>query len=171
MNTCVYYLISPTYQTAPALFKHIIYANDKTCHGEQAVTANEVTSSDKISLVFYMQGAWIAICESTEAHPKQKEIFPELSQPGRGTCTEEETKRQDQEPAPDPQWGGEGGETCNYTSQRKQLPLPSHTKLSHMKRSHIRIFCVGPSVRFLYLLYRKHIDKSPVLAAKLSQVQ
>lgn len=66
---------------------------------------------------------------------------------------------------------GRGGETCNYTSQGKQLPLPSHTKLSHMKRSHIRIFCVGPSVRFLYLLYRKHIDKSPVLAAKLSQVQ
>lgn len=66
---------------------------------------------------------------------------------------------------------GRGGETCNYTSQRKQLPLPSHTKLSHMKRSHIHIFCVGPSVRFLYLLYRKHIDKSPVLAAKLSQVQ
>lgn len=144
MNTCVYYLISPTYQTAPALFKHIIYANDKTCHGEQAVTASEVTSSDKISLVFYMQGAWIAICESTEAHPKQKEIFPELSQPGRGTCTEEETKRQDQEPAPDPQWGGEGGGDLQLYKPTETATSPlSHKTQPYEKITYPHLLC-GP---------------------------
>lgn len=143
MNTCVYYLISPTYQTAPALFKHIIYANNKTCHGEQAVTASEVTSSDKISLVFYMQGAWIAICEGTEAHPKQKEIFPELSQPGRGTCTEEETKQQDQEPVPDPQWGGGGRDLQLYKPTETATSPLSHKTQPYEKITYPHLLC-GP---------------------------
>lgn len=82
---------------------------------------HEVTANDKPSVVFDMWGAWIAICVGTEAHPKQKEIFPERSQPGRETWAEEETKPQEQQAGPDPLWGVE---TCNYTSQWKQLPLP-----------------------------------------------
>lgn len=57
---------------------------------------HEVTASNKPSVAFVMQDAWIAICVGTEAHPKQKEIFPEHSQPGRGTWAEEETKPQEQ---------------------------------------------------------------------------
>lgn len=131
------------------------------------VTASEVTAPDKPSVVFDMRGAWIAICVSTEAHPKQKEIFPERSQPGRGTWAEEETKRQEQELGPDTQWGVE---TCNYTSQRKQLPLPlTQNSALWKRRSRFHIFCGGLSVWFLYLLYRTHEEKSQVLAARLSQ--
>lgn len=58
MNTCVYYLISPTYQTAPALFKHIIYANNKTCHGEQAVTL--------VKSPLVIRSAWCFTCRVPE---------------------------------------------------------------------------------------------------------
>lgn len=134
---------------------------------EHEVTVSEVTASDKPSVVFDLRGAWTAICVGTQAHPKQKEIFPQRSQPGRGTWAEEETKRREKEPGPDPQWGVE---TCNYTSQRKQLPLPlTQNSALWKRRSRFRSFCAGLSVWFLYLLYRKHVDKSPVLAARLSQ--
>lgn len=47
----------------------------------------------------------------------------------------------------------------------------SYTKLCPVKntRSRFRCFCMSLSVRFLYLLYQKHVDKSPVLAARLSR--
>lgn len=139
----------------------------KAWHVEHEVTASEDTASDEPSVVFDMQGAWIAICVSTEARPKQKEIFPELSRPGWGTWAEEETKRQEQELGPDPQWGVE---TCNYTSQQMELPFPLAQNTDSWNRSsRFRSFCVGPRVWFLYLLYRKHISKSPVLAARLNQ--
>lgn len=101
---------------------------------EHEVTASEVNTSDKPSVVFDMRGAWIAICVGTEAHPKQKEIFPERSQPGRGTWAEEETKRREQELGPDPQWGVE---TCNYTSQRKQHLSLSHKTWPYEKEDHV----------------------------------
>lgn len=124
---------------------------------------HEVTASNKPSVAFVMQGA---ICVGTEAHPKQKEIFPEHSQPGRRGP--ELKKKQSHRSS---KWGQiHCGEWRPAITQANSSSfLSTDTKLNLMeKRSCFHGFCTGLSVWFLYLLYRMHRDKSPVLV-RLSQ--
>ena len=51
---------------------------------------SRIAVREKLAAVLDMRGAWFAICVSTQAHPKQKEIFPHRSQSG---CGRERRKR------------------------------------------------------------------------------
>lgn len=84
--------LSVCYQSSPPhhppLHSNRCYMQIKRKRERKQTAEHEVIANDKAREVFDMQGAWSAICVGTWAHPKQKEIFPERSQPRRGPGTE-----------------------------------------------------------------------------------
>lgn len=107
---------------------------------EHEVTASEVTANDKPREVLVTPGTSITICVDTEAHPKQKEIFPERSQPGRGTPAEEETKAA----------GAGAGARATVGNADLQLYMPAETASSpllHKTHPHEK------KIRYPQLLY------------------
>lgn len=92
-----------------------------------------------------------------------------LNSAGQGGGPEQRKKQSDGSM----NWGqihsGEWRPAIIQASRGSYLSL-SHKTPSYETEAHISAaFVVGLSVWFLYLLYRKHTSKSPVLAARLSQ--
>lgn len=164
---------SPTTPQPPTLAEQPLFCSNTRCMQikktrQREVTASEVTASDKPGALFDMQGAWIAICAGAEAHPKQKEIFPECSQPGWGTWVEEETKATGAGTRARSSVGEWRPSIIRASRSSYLSPLAQNSAL-WKRRSCFWGFCASPSVRFLYLLYRNHVDKSPASAARLTQ--
>lgn len=103
----------------PAVLSHFLpFAQNTWTRHRSSATGRDVTASDAVQRGAGKAGGLGLPSAQGRTHPKQKEIFPECSEPGRRTSVQEETKPRERWWGPGPP---RGAETCNYTSEWKRL--------------------------------------------------
>lgn len=139
----------------PLFCSNTWYMQIKGCRVE-----HEVTASDDPSMMFDMRGLNRHLC-TDRGTPKTEGDIPWTFPARAGDLSRGRNKTT----------GAASGARFTVGSGDLQLHEPAEAQNSAWWRrwSRLRGFYAGLRVRFLYLLYRKHQDKSPVLAARLSQ--